>query len=108
MGNQLLESNIDLVCLSDDIVMSYGMNCIPATTKFLHEMRQTKTIDEFNSKMEEQQLKTEEEVTVTENAIVTEEVIATEKVTVSEEATVTEEAIEAEEVTLTEEHKAVE
>merc|ERR1711892_278920 len=106
--NQLLESNIDLVCLSDDIVMSYGMNCIPATTKFLHEMRQAKTIDELNNKMKEQQLKTEEETTVTYNAIVTEEANATEKVTVLEEATVTEEAIEAEEVTLTKEHKAVE
>ena len=60
--NMLLENNVDLVCLSDDVIMSYGMNCIPATTKYLHELRQAKTIEEFNTKMTEQ-LKTSESVT---------------------------------------------
>ena len=37
--SKLLESSVDLVCLSDEVILQHGMNCIPATAKYLHDVR---------------------------------------------------------------------
>ena len=32
------------------VIISHGMNVIPQTTKFLHELRKAKQLEEFNAK----------------------------------------------------------